>query len=101
MEGQLNIVQRVVKHPKYDMVIPENNIISAVRSNYLVGTFMMINGQQLGLGFWRTTAEKICALARDGAWLCSVTLDSDARRVPEVPPTSSISSTFLPSHQIQ
>ena len=47
MEGQLNIVQRVVKHPKYDMMIPENNIISAVRSNYLVGTFMMINGQQL------------------------------------------------------
>jgi alpha-ketoglutarate-dependent taurine dioxygenase len=67
------VVQRVVTQPKYNVIIPKNNSRSAVFQNPYVGTFMMANGKTLGIGCWRTSQNKICAVSEGGTWMWSLT----------------------------
>lgn len=64
------VVQREIKQPRYSILLHESE---GLQHNQLVGTFMSIHGQYLGLGLWRTSPDRICALSRGGAWICSVT----------------------------
>ncbi|KAH4059004.1 hypothetical protein HBH98_213720 [Parastagonospora nodorum] len=71
------VLQRVVDQPRFPMVSAigeslvgdENNKshLSTGPLRYLVGTFMMSDGQFLGT-LWRASPEPICAFAQ-GAWL--------------------------------
>lgn len=64
------VVQREIKQPRYPILLHE---AEGLQHNALVGTYMSIHGQYLGLGLWRTSPNRICALSRGGAWICSVT----------------------------
>ncbi|KAL3419063.1 taurine catabolism dioxygenase [Phlyctema vagabunda] len=70
-KGQLYVVQRVISQARYHVVIPEENNKSAVLFNHFVGTFMMIDGRYLGLGLWRTSKDRICAVSSGGTWMVS------------------------------
>lgn len=64
------VVQKGVVQPRYDVMTCDSE---DVRHNYLVGTYFSIHGHFMGLGIWRTSSERICAISRGGAWICSVT----------------------------
>ncbi|KAL8893584.1 MAG: hypothetical protein Q9192_005124 [Flavoplaca navasiana] len=69
--GQINyVVQRRVEQPRFDLLL---NGVTDLQHNYLVGTFITIQGLYLGLGFWRTSPHRISALSQGGDWVCSVT----------------------------
>ena len=63
------VVQRDIKQPRYDMLSPGT---SEFQSNHLVGTYMAVHGEFVGLGLWRTSPDRICAVSSGGAWICSV-----------------------------
>ena len=63
------VVQRDIKQPRYDMLSPS---ASQFQSNHLVGTYMAVHGEFVGLGLWRTSPDRICAVSSGGAWICSV-----------------------------
>lgn len=63
------VVQRRIEQSRYDMLLHE---MDGLQHNYLVGTFMSIHGRYLGLGLWRTSPHRICALSRGGTWICTV-----------------------------
>ena len=63
------VVQRRIEQPRFDVALHEEE---EFHYNYLVGTYMSIHGKYLGLGLWRTSPERICAISRGGAWICSV-----------------------------
>lgn len=67
----LYVVQPVIQQPRYNLVIPKNNT-KAVVEYQLVGTFMMVNGEHLGIGQWRASPDRICAISRGGGWMCSL-----------------------------
>lgn len=87
VEGQNYVVQRVVTQQKFDVVMPAENDKYSVQRNPFVGTFMMLNGEHLGIACWRTGPERICAVSRGGTWM--VTLVRDSSTVPAPPITSS------------
>lgn len=63
------VVQRRITPRLYDVIIKS----SGDRVRYpLVGTYHAIHGNLLGLGIWRTSADRICALSTGGSWMCSV-----------------------------
>ncbi|KHN94385.1 uncharacterized protein MAM_07701 [Metarhizium album ARSEF 1941] len=63
------VVQRRITPRLYDMVLDS----SGARVRYaLVGTFHVVHGTLVGLGIWRTSADRICAISSGGSWLCSV-----------------------------
>lgn len=64
------VVQREIKQPRYPILLHE---AEGLQHNQLVGTYMSIHGQYIGLGLWRTSPNRICALSSGGAWICSVT----------------------------
>lgn len=64
------VVQREIKQPRYPILLDE---AEELQHNHLVGTYMSIHGQYIGLGLWRTSPNRICALSCGGAWICSVT----------------------------
>ncbi|KAJ8128229.1 hypothetical protein O1611_g5408 [Lasiodiplodia mahajangana] len=67
--GSTYVVQRRVKHCLYDLVLPA----SEEKVRYpLVGTFHIMNGTFRGLGIWRASAKRICAISSGGSMLCSV-----------------------------
>ncbi len=63
------VVQRKIKQPLYDVLLHK---AEKLQRNYLVGTYMAIHGRYLGVGTWRTSPNRICAVSHGGAWLCSV-----------------------------
>ena len=63
------VVQRKIKQPRYDILLHKADTI---QRNYLVGTYMAIHGRYLGVGIWRTSPNRICAVSHGGAWICSV-----------------------------
>ena len=63
------VIQRRIQQPKVDVLLYAGEDL---QNNYLVGTFMSIHGKYLGLGLWRTSPDRICAISRGGAWICSV-----------------------------
>ncbi|KAL8651647.1 MAG: hypothetical protein Q9210_003135 [Variospora velana] len=64
------VVQRRVEQPRFDLLL---NGVAGLQHNYLVGTFIAVQGRYLGLGFWRSSSHRISALSRGGDWVCSVT----------------------------
>ncbi|OGM49479.1 hypothetical protein ABOM_001708 [Aspergillus bombycis] len=66
------VVQRKVKQLLYDMVLRP----TGVKTRYpLIGTYHSINGEFLGIGVWRSSADRICAISHGGAWTVSVMRD--------------------------
>ncbi|KAI0517593.1 hypothetical protein F5B22DRAFT_110747 [Xylaria bambusicola] len=67
--GTTYVIQRRVNHCLYDLVMPAS--VEKVRYP-LVGTFHIFHGRFCGLGIWRSSAERICAISSGGSMLCSV-----------------------------
>ncbi|KAI0195550.1 hypothetical protein EV127DRAFT_331792 [Xylaria flabelliformis] len=75
------VVQRRVEQPLYDLVLHA----SGNKVHYpLVGTWHIINGMFCGLGTWRSSANRICAVSSGGAilWSVSETLSHDVDTTP-------------------
>ncbi|KAI1098122.1 hypothetical protein F4804DRAFT_346588 [Jackrogersella minutella] len=63
------VVQHRIIPRLYDLVLNT----SGERLRYpLVGTYHAIGGEFLGLGIWRSSSDRICAISRGGSWMCSV-----------------------------
>ena len=63
------VVQSRIIPRLYDLILRE----SGERVRYpLVGTYHVVNGKLLGLGTWRSSGSRICAVSCGGAWICSV-----------------------------
>jgi len=75
--GPEYIVQRVAQQPKFDVLV-EKEAKLVLQHNYFVGTFMMLDGQNLGIAGWRTGPGRICAVSNGGTWVCSLLRDSTA-----------------------
>ncbi|QMW39216.1 hypothetical protein G4B11_002496 [Aspergillus flavus] len=70
--GGTCIVQRKVKQLLYDVVLRP----TGVKTRYpLIGTYHSINGEFLGVGVWRSSPDRICAISHGGAWTVSVMRD--------------------------
>jgi hypothetical protein len=93
VNGPSYVVQRVVKQSKFKVIIPQGNTRSGVLQNPFVGTFMMINDQHLGIGCWRTSSDRICAVSNGGTWMCSLTPPT-AVSASSVAPGGAITSAF-------
>ncbi|KAJ5923337.1 hypothetical protein N7454_008582 [Penicillium verhagenii] len=63
------IVQRSIPQPLYDVVSEEN---CKSKPAHLVGTYFVINGRYCGLGLWRASRARICAVSQGASWMCSV-----------------------------
>lgn len=63
------IVQRQVQQPKYEVLLQEKD---GVQHNRLIGTYLSVNGQFLGMGLWRSGPSRICAISHGGSFLYSV-----------------------------
>ncbi|KAF7893594.1 uncharacterized protein EAF02_001132 [Botrytis sinoallii] len=69
ISGVTCVVQRRITPRLYDLVLNS----SGVRVQYpLIGTYFVVHGRLLGLGAWRSSPDKICAVSHGGAWVCSV-----------------------------
>ncbi|OTB04745.1 hypothetical protein M426DRAFT_320605 [Hypoxylon sp. CI-4A] len=67
--GTTYVVQYRIIPRIYDLVLRA----SGERVQYpLVGTYHVSNGKLLGLGTWRSSGTRICAVSSGGAWICSV-----------------------------
>ncbi|ATY62170.1 taurine catabolism dioxygenase [Cordyceps militaris] len=60
--------RRVVQHD-YELVLKR---CGKVFSQPLVGTYHTVHGAYLGIGTWRSSGGRICAVSSGGAWICSV-----------------------------
>ncbi|KAM0670347.1 hypothetical protein ACQRIU_000742 [Beauveria bassiana] len=59
-EAGLFVVQRKVEQIRYDVVLKKNGEVGRFP---LVGTYHVVNGRYLGIGIWRSSAERICAVS--------------------------------------
>ncbi|KAJ5598164.1 hypothetical protein N7537_008248 [Penicillium hordei] len=67
--GASCVVQRRITPRLYDFVLNS----SGVHVCYpLIGTYFVVHGRLLGLGGWRSSPDKICAVSHGGSWICSV-----------------------------
>ena len=64
------VIQRLVKQVKYDLLLRETD---GLQRSPLVGTYLSIHGKFLGIGVWRSSPGRVCAISHGGAWTCSVT----------------------------
>ncbi|KAI1733856.1 hypothetical protein F4680DRAFT_440313 [Xylaria scruposa] len=81
LTGKTYVIQRRVKQCLYDLVLHA----SGKKVHYpLVGTWHIINGRFCGLGIWRSSANRICALSSGGAivWSVSETFSHDVDTTP-------------------
>ncbi|KAK6810725.1 hypothetical protein RU639_013572 [Aspergillus parasiticus] len=63
------VVQRRIWPRLYEVILNS----SGDRGHYpLIGTYHTTNGQLLGLGTWRSSPDRICAVSHGGGWICSV-----------------------------
>lgn len=63
------VVQRLIVPRLYDVVLKA----SGDRTRYaIVGTYHVVGGKLLGLGIWRSSGGRICAVSTGGSWICSV-----------------------------
>ena len=65
------VIQRKIEQPRFDLVLLRPG---SLQRNYLVGTYMSIHGRFVGIGIWRTSPGRMCAVSRGGAWICSIVL---------------------------
>ncbi|KAE8380411.1 hypothetical protein BDV26DRAFT_302844 [Aspergillus bertholletiae] len=71
--GTTLIVQRKVEPILYDMMLKSPGTMAKLP---LIGTYHSVHGQYLGLGVWRSSADRVCAISHGGAWMCSVMDDN-------------------------
>ncbi|KAJ5430612.1 hypothetical protein N7491_007628, partial [Penicillium cf. griseofulvum] len=64
----LFVVQRKIDQPKYDVLLSEGN----PQRCHMVGTYHAVNGEYLGLGTWRCSPGRLCAVSDGATWICSV-----------------------------
>ncbi|ATZ47697.1 hypothetical protein BCIN_03g00090 [Botrytis cinerea B05.10] len=69
--GVTCVVQRRITPRLYGLVLSSSGVCVQVQ-NPLVGTYFVVHGRLLGLGLWRSSPDKICAISNGGAWVCSV-----------------------------
>ncbi|KAI1436163.1 hypothetical protein GGR50DRAFT_260275 [Xylaria sp. CBS 124048] len=75
-EGKTYVVQRRVKQCLYDLILHA----SGEKLRYpLVGTWHVVNGRFGGLGTWRSSCDRICAVSSGGAIICSVSKQYERR----------------------
>lgn len=67
--GATCVVQRRVIPRLYDVVLKASGDMLRYP---LVGTYHVVHGRLLGLGTWRSSGNRICAVSCGGAWICSV-----------------------------
>ncbi|RAK79541.1 uncharacterized protein BO72DRAFT_476137 [Aspergillus fijiensis CBS 313.89] len=67
--GGTCIVQRRINQIRYDLVLRPTGVMTRYP---LVGTYHSIHGKFLGVGVWRSSPHRICAISQGGAWTCSV-----------------------------
>lgn len=64
----LFVVQRKIEQPKYDVLLSEGKL----QRCHMVGTYHAVNGEYLGLGTWRCSPGRLCAVSDGATWICSV-----------------------------
>lgn len=62
------VVQRQIHQPKYDVLLTEGKS----QQCHMVGTYHAANGGYLGLGTWRCSPGRLCAVSDGATWICSV-----------------------------
>lgn len=71
-----HVIQRRITPRLYDVVLRE----SGEKTSFpLVGTFHSAHGRFLGIGVWRSSGDRICAISYGGAWVCSVMFQDGTR----------------------
>lgn len=68
LEGSC-VVQRRIVPRLYDVVLRASG--ERMRCP-LIGTYHVVHGKLLGLGIWRSSNDRVCAVSHGGAWFCSV-----------------------------
>ncbi|KOS48699.1 hypothetical protein ACN38_g376 [Penicillium nordicum] len=68
-ENTVHVVQRQINQLYYDITIGLSGKPTAC---HMVGTYHAVNGQFLGLGGWRFSPGRLCAVADGATWTCSV-----------------------------
>lgn len=69
------VVQRKIDQPKYDVLLSEGNL----QQCHMVGTYHAANGEYLGLGTWRCSPGRLCAVSDGATWICSVKRNDEVR----------------------
>lgn len=64
----LFVVQRKIDQPKYDVLLSDGYL----QRCHMVGTYHATNGEYLGLGTWRCSPGRLCAVSDGATWICSV-----------------------------
>ncbi|KAJ5253430.1 hypothetical protein N7505_012093 [Penicillium chrysogenum] len=65
----LYVVQRKVHQPYYDVPLGSK---AKLERCHMVGTYHAVNGHYLGLGVWRCSPGRLCAVSNGATWICSV-----------------------------
>ncbi|CAP97475.1 hypothetical protein EN45_102970 [Penicillium chrysogenum] len=65
----LYVVQRKVHQPYYDVPLGSK---AKLERCHMVGTYHAVNGHYLGLGVWRCSPGRLCAVSNGATWMCSV-----------------------------
>lgn len=63
------VVQRKINQLYYDIIVGRTGKPTAC---HIVGTYHAVNGEFLGLGGWRCSPGRLCAVADGATWTCSV-----------------------------
>ncbi|KAJ5206332.1 hypothetical protein N7491_003049 [Penicillium cf. griseofulvum] len=65
----LYVVQRKVHQPYYNVLLGSK---AESERCHMVGTYHAVNGHFLGLGIWRCSPGRLCAISNGATWMCSV-----------------------------
>lgn len=70
----LYVVQRQINQPKYEVLLTGGKS----QRCHMVGTYHAANGEYLGLGTWRCSPGRLCAVSDGATWICSVKENSSS-----------------------
>lgn len=65
----LYVIQRKINQPYYDVLLGPK---TETERCHMVGTYHSVNGRYLGLGIWRCSPERLCAISTGATWMCSL-----------------------------
>lgn len=71
--GSTLVVQRRIMPILYDIMLQSSGTTAKLP---LIGTYHSVHGRYLGIGVWRSSPDRVCAISHGGAWMCSVTDDN-------------------------
>lgn len=69
VRGTTMIVQTRVQQHLYSVLLKKT---SELQRYVVVGTYHAVHGRYLGIGVWRSSSDRICAVSTGGTWFCSV-----------------------------